>query len=64
MFLRGREGPRLRRVSTKGARGWRAALGLVWPQVLIERGGAHKLRNIAAKVAKKAGACLREAAVI
>jgi len=42
----------------------RGALGLVWPQVPSERGGAHKLRNIAAKGAKKAGAGGREAAAI
>jgi len=64
MFLRGLEGHRLRLVITDGSSGLRAALGLVWPQVPMQRCWAHKLRNIADKVPKKQGSCVREAAAI
>ncbi len=40
------------------------ALALVWPGVLPQRCWAHKLRNIADKVPKKQGWCVREAAAI
>ena len=42
----------------------RAALGLVWPQVPLQRCWAHKLRNIADKVPEKEGSCVREAAAM
>jgi putative transposase len=64
LFLRGLEGRRLRLVITDGASGLRAALGLVWPQVPLQRCWAHKLRNIADKVAQKEGSCVREAAAM
>lgn len=64
MFLRGLEGGCLRLVITDGSTGLRAALGLVWPQVPLQRCGAHKLRNIADKVPKKEGSCVREAAAM
>jgi len=64
LFLRGLEGSRLRLVITDGSSGLRAALGLVWPQVPLQRCWAHKLRNIADKVPRKEGSCVREAAAI
>jgi putative transposase len=64
MFLRGLEGGQLRLVITDGSGGLRAALGLVWPQVPVQRCWAHKLRNIADKVPKKEGSCVREAAAM
>jgi putative transposase len=64
LFLRGLEGRRLRLVITDGSSGLRAALGLVWPQVPLQRCWAHKLRNIAEKVAQKEGSCVREAAAM
>jgi putative transposase len=64
LFLRGLEGTRLRLVITDGSSGLRAALGLVWPQVPLQRCWAHKLRNIADKVPRKEGSCVREAAAI
>ncbi len=62
MFLRGLEGGQLRLVITDGSSGLRAALALVWPQVRVQRCWAHKLRNIADKVPKKEGSCVRGAA--
>ena len=64
MFLRGLEGRRLRLVITDGSVGLQAALALVWPQVPRQRCWAHKLRNIADKVPKKAGSCVGEAAAM
>jgi putative transposase len=64
LFLRGLEGRRLRLVITDGSSGLRAALGLVWPQVPLQRCWAHKLRNIGDKVPRKEGSCVREAAAI
>ena len=64
LFLRGLEGQRLRLVITDGSSGLRAALALVWPQVPLQRCWAHKLRNIADKVPKKEGSCVREAAAM
>lgn len=64
LFLRGLEGRRLQLVITDGSSGLRAALGLVWPQVPLQRCWAHKLRNIADKVPKKEGSCVREAAAM
>lgn len=64
LFLRGLEGCRLRLVITDGSSGLRAALGLVWPQVPLQRCWAHKLRNIADKVPQKEGSCVREAAAM
>ena len=64
MFLRGLEGQGLRLVVTDGSSGLRAALALVWPQVPRQRCWAHKLRNIADKVPKKQGSCVREAAAM
>jgi putative transposase len=46
MFLRGLEGQQLRLVITDGSSGLRAAWGLVWPQVPLQRCWAHKLRNL------------------
>ena len=63
-FLRGFEGRSLRLVITDGSTGLRAALALVSPQVPPQRCWAHKLRNIADKVPKKEGSCVREAAAI
>lgn len=64
LFLRGLEGRRLRLVITDGSSGLGAALALVWPQVPRQRCWAHKLRNIADKVPRKEGSCVREAAAI
>lgn len=63
-FLRGLEGRPLRLVITDGSTGLAAALGLVYPQVPQQRCWAHKLRNIADKLPKKEGSCVREAAAI
>jgi putative transposase len=63
-FLRGFEGRHLRLVITDGSTGLKAALALVYPQVPQQRCWAHKLRNIADKVPKKEGSCVREAAAI
>jgi putative transposase len=64
LFLRGLEGRPLRLVVTDGSSGLRAAVELVWPQVPLQRCWAHKLRNIADKVPKKQGSCVREAAAM
>jgi putative transposase len=64
LFLRGFEGRHLRLITTDGSSGLKAALGLVYPQVPQQRCWAHKLRNIADKVPKKEGSCVREAAAI
>ncbi len=64
LWLRGLEGQRLRLLITDGSAGLRAALSLVWPQVPVQRCWAHKLRNIADKVPKREGSCVREAAAI
>ncbi len=63
-FLRGLEGRRLRLITTDGSTGLAAALALVFPQVPQQRCWAHKLRNIADKVLKREGSCVREAAAI
>lgn len=63
-FLRGFEGRHLRLITTDGSTGLKAALELVYPQVPQQRCWAHKLRNIADKVPKKQGSCVREAAAI
>jgi len=63
-FLRGLEGRHLRLITTDGSTGLKAALQLVYPQVPQQRCWAHKLRNIADKVPKKEGSCVREAAAI
>src|SRR6266516_4093861 len=63
-FLRGFEGRHLRLIVTDGSTGLAAALALVYPQVPQQRCWAHKLRNIADKVPKKEGSCVREAAAI
>jgi putative transposase len=63
-FLRGFEGRALRLIITDGSTGLAAALALVYPQVPQQRCWAHKLRNIADKVPKKEGSCVREAAAI
>ncbi|HEX2714860.1 MAG TPA: IS256 family transposase [Candidatus Acidoferrales bacterium] len=63
-FLRGFEGRLLRLIITDGSKGLKAALGLVYPRVPQQRCWAHKLRNIADKVPKKEGSCVREAAAI
>lgn len=64
LYLRGLEGRQLRLIVTDGSTGLRAAVGLVYPQAPIQRCWAHKLRNIADKVLKKEGCCVREAAAI
>ncbi len=64
LFLRGLEGGELRLVISDGSAGLRAALGLVYPGVPMQLCWAHKLRNIADKVAKAEGSCVREAAAI
>jgi putative transposase len=64
LFLRGFEGRRLRLITTDGSTGLQAALALVFPHVPQQRCWAHKLRNIADKVPKKEGSCVREAAAI
>lgn len=63
-FLRGFEGRHRRLVTTDGSRGLKAAPALVYPQVPQQRCWAHKLRNLADKVPKKEGSCVREAARI
>lgn len=63
-FLRGFEGRHLRLIVTDGSTGLAVALALVYPQVPPQRCWAHKLRNIADKVPKKEGSCVREAAAI
>ena len=63
-FQRGFEGRRLRLITTDGSTGLQAALALVFPHVPQQRCWAHKLRNIADKVPKKEGSCVREAAAI
>jgi transposase-like protein len=63
-FLRGLEGRQLRLIVSDGSTGLAAALALVYPQVPQQRCWAHKLRNIADKVPKKEGSCVREAAAI
>jgi len=63
-FQRGFEGRRLRLITTDGSPGLQAALALVLPRVPQQRCWAHKLRNIADKVPKKEGSCVREAAAI
>ncbi len=63
-FLRGLEGRYLRLITTDGSTGLKVALQLVYPQVPQQRCWAHKLRNIADKVPKKEGSCVREAAAI
>jgi putative transposase len=64
LFLRGLEGQGLRLVITDGSTGLRAALGLVYPHPRLQLCWAHKLRNIAEKVPKKEGSCVREAGAI
>jgi putative transposase len=64
LFLRGLQGRRLRLVTTDGSSGLGAALGLVWPQVAVQRCWAHKLRNIGDKVPHQEGSCVREAAAM
>jgi len=63
-FLRGFEGRALRLITTDGSSGLKAALALVFPHVPQQRCWAHKLRNLADKVPKKQGSCVREAAAI
>lgn len=64
LFLRGLEGRQLRLIITDGSAGLRAALGLAYPQPRMQLCWAHKLRNIADKVPKQDGSCVREAAAI
>ncbi len=64
LYLRGLEGRRLRLVIGDGSTGLHAAVGLVYPQVRVQRCWAHKLRNIADKVPKKEGSCVAQAAAI
>ncbi len=64
LFLRGLQGRCLRLVITDGSTGLRAALALVYPQARMQLCWAHKLRNIADKVPKKEGSCVREASGI
>lgn len=64
LYLRGLEGRGLRLVISDGSPGLRAALGLVYPQVPVQRCWAHKLRNIAEKVRRNEQSCVRQAAAI
>lgn len=64
LYLRGLSGSLLRLVVTDGSTGLAAALGLVYPQVRVQRCWAHKLRNIADKIPKKEGSCVGQAAAI
>lgn len=64
LYLRGLLGDRLRLVVTDGSPGLAAAVGLVYPQARVQRCWAHKLRNLADKVAKKEGSCVAQAAAI
>lgn len=64
LFLRGLEGKNLQLIITDGGTGLCAALPLVFPNVAVQLCWAHKMRNIAAKLARKEGACLAEASAI
>jgi putative transposase len=64
LYLRGLLGSLLRLIITDGSPGLAAAVGLVYPQARVQRCWAHKLRNIADKVAKKEGSCVGQAAAI
>lgn len=64
LFLRGLEGKQLRLIVLDGGKGLRAALPLVFPTVPVQLCWAHKLRNIADKVAQKEGSCVAEASAI
>ena len=64
LFLRGLEGKHLQLIVTDGGRGLRAALPLVFPNTTVQLCWAHKMRNIAAKLSRKEGACLAEASAM
>lgn len=64
LYQRGLEGQPLRLVTIDGSPGLRAALGLVYPQALVQLCWAHKLRNIADKVRKSEESCVAQAAAI
>ncbi len=63
LYLRGLEGRTLRLIITDGSLGLRAALALVYPRVPVQLCWAHKLRNIADKVRRSEGRCVRQAAI-
>jgi transposase-like protein len=47
-----------------GSKGLRAGLALVWPHVPLQGCWTRELRNIADKVPKEEGSCVREAAAM
>jgi transposase-like protein len=62
LYRRGLKGRHLRVITTDGALGLVAALGMVYPRVRHPRCWAHKLRNVAATLPKKhREACLKGA---
>jgi putative transposase len=64
LFLRGFRGENLQLIVSDGGKGLRAALTLVYPRVPQQLCWAHKLRNIADKIARQEGSCVAEAAAI
>lgn len=64
LFQRGLQGKNLKLIITDGGTGLRAALPLVYPRIPVQLCWAHKMRNIAAKVRRKEGSCVAEAAAI
>ena len=64
LFQRGLQGQNLQLIITDGGTGLRAALPLVYPRVPVQLCWAHKMRNIADKVARTEGSCVAQAAGI
>jgi putative transposase len=64
LFQRGLQGQNLKLIITDGGTGLRAALPLVYPRVPVQLCWAHKMRNIADKVARSEGSCVAQAACI
>lgn len=53
LYRRGREGKQLELIVTDGCPGLAAAIQVVYPRVLHQRCGVHKMRNILEKVRKR-----------
>lgn len=64
LFRRGLEGRHLQLIITDGGSGLRAALPGVYPRIPVQLCWAHKMRNIADKIARKEGSCVAQAAAI